>query len=127
MFSCTRHETHAFREGKAIGAVRRYDGPEGCPHEAGAEIMLSSKFIPGNPAGQEVVFAKAKVVSVRPGTVMQFRKDKMLAEQDGFGSSPSWHGHLVNILYKGIRDDAKVYHVTFRIEEMVDQLAEASV
>jgi len=49
--------------------------------------------------------------------VAQFRKDKMLPQQDGFANGAVWHGHLAQ-LYKGIKDDESVFHITFRIDEV---------
>lgn len=114
MFSCTRHETVAIRQGRSTGAVRRYLGE--CPHKPSSMIKLSSKYVDG-ANGREIVFATATVVSVRPGTVGQFRKDKALAEKDGFESGPAWYTHLKRFLYKDARDGEKVYHVSFKIEE----------
>ena len=116
MFSCTRTETGFVMNGKTAGAVRRY--PEGdCPHAPGGQIIFSSKYLPWVPGNKSIVFAKGTIVSVRPGTVERFRKDNRLAEQDGFANAAVWHGHL-NQLYKGIKDDEFVYHITFRVDEV---------
>lgn len=114
MFQCTRTETRLFMEGKSGGVVRKYGGD--CPHKAGNDIVLTSKYLPWTgDDGKSVPFAKGVIVSVRPGTVARFRKDKMIAQTDGFGSPPAWHGHL-NMLYQGIRDDESVHHITIRID-----------
>jgi len=109
-------ETGLILEGKASGVVRRYG--ESCPHEPGNEIVFTSKYLAGTKdPTQEVPFAKGQVVSVRPGTVGQFRKDKMLAEKDGYANGNVWYGHMSQ-LYKGISDDTQVHHVSFRIVEL---------
>jgi len=116
MFSCSRTETKLINEGRCCGVVRRYP-PNECPHKPGSLLQFSSSFLPEMPPSDntQVVFATATIVSVRPGTVASFRKDDMLARQDGFENGPVWHGHL-NQYYKGIPDDASVYHITFRID-----------
>jgi len=118
MFSCTRTETRLIVEGKCAGVVRRYERGA-CPHAVGSQIVFSSKFLPWLPHDDDrsIPFAQGTIVSVRPGTVGQFRKDQRLAETDGFANGPVWHGHL-NQLYKGIGDDASVYHITFKLEEI---------
>jgi hypothetical protein len=103
-------------EGKACGVVRKcLEGK--CPHKAGSKIVFTTKFLPWMDGDQSVPFAKATVVSVRPGTVGGFRRDRMLAGQDGFANGEVWHGHL-NQFYGGICNSDSVYHITFRIDEI---------
>jgi|GEM_PF-5551904 len=117
MFSCTRTETRLIMEGKCAGIVRRY--PKGtCPHSANGELVFTSKFLPWTPDdGKPIPFGKATVVSVRPGTVAQFRKDKRLPITDGFANGEVWFGHLSQF-YGGISDDESVCHITFRVNEI---------
>lgn len=117
MFSCTRTETRLIMESKAAGVVRRY--PVGkCPHKPGSQLVFTSPFFPGKE-GKEFPFARATITSVRPGTVKQFRKDKMLPRMDGFANGAVWEGHLQQF-YHGIGDDASVYHVSFKIDNIDD-------
>jgi hypothetical protein len=97
--------------------VRKYDPKAGCPHKTGAEIVLTSKFMPGLE-GQSVPFARAQVINVRPGTAAQFRKDDSIAQMDGFENAQSWWGYFSTQMYKGIGDDEQVHHIRFHIIEM---------
>jgi len=120
MLTCTMTETKLIMEGKTAGIVRRYDGA--CPHEVGSQLVFASEYLPWAPRGEDgkrkaVPFARGTIVSLRPGSVGQFRKDKMLAETDGYANPNVWHGHLRQF-YKGIPDDANVFHITFRLEEV---------
>jgi hypothetical protein len=116
MFSCNKHETRCFLEGRATGVVRRYSEEHGCPHEPGSEIVLTSQFLDGK--GTAIPFAKATVVSVRPGTIAQFERDSGIARMDGFGAGKEWKSWAKKMLYPGIHDDAKVYHLKLRITEL---------
>ena len=97
MFSCTKTEARRIAEGKAVGVTRRYEHGD-CPHKVGNDIVFTGNFFRGYE-GQQVPFARGKIVSVRPGTVGQFRNDEMLAYQDGFSTSPEWHGHINLFLF----------------------------
>jgi len=116
MFSCNRHETRCFLEGRATGAVRRYSEDHGCPHEPGSEIVLTSPFLDGK--GTHIPFAKAVVISVRPGTLAQFARDEGIARMDGFRVAKEWESWVKKILYPGIHDDAKVYHLKLRLSDV---------
>jgi len=119
MFPCTRNETRLIMEDKACGVVRPY--PDGaCPHRVGSELVFTSKFLPWmGDSDQSVPFAKATIVSVRPGTIGAFRKDDQLAERDGFANGEVWLGHLRQIPgYEDIGDDVSAYHITFRLIEV---------
>ena len=117
MFSCNRHETRRMLEGRAVGAVRKYDSAEGCPHKSGAEIVLTSRFMPGFE-GQAVPFARAQVVTVRPGTAAQFRKDDHIGQMDGYENAAAWWAYFSGHMYRGVKDSEKLYHVQFRIIQM---------
>jgi len=116
MFSCNRWETKQIMEGKACGVVRQYG--ESCPHLVGGEIVLTSAFL--DKSGREIPFAKAQVVSVRPGLAGEFRRDKMLVETDGYSNGEHWHGQM-RIMFGGIKDTDQLWHLTFRITEMDKQ------
>ena len=120
MFFCTRRETKLIMEGRSCGFVRRYSPPEGCPHKSNSQIVFTSKYLPWTPDdGKSIPFAKATVVSVRPGTVGSFRRDNRQAGDDGFANGEVWVGHLRQIRgYEDIDDAAPVYHVKFRIDEI---------
>ena len=118
MFSCTRKETQLIMQGQSCGVVRRYSD-EGCPHEPGGEIVFTSQYLPwtcDNPS--PVPFAKATVVSVRPGSVKKFKRDNEMAKRDGFANALDWYTHFSMMVYKGIGDDTPVHHVTFRLLEV---------
>jgi hypothetical protein len=117
MFSCNRYETRKILEGRATGAVRKYDPETGCPHKAKAEIVLTSRYMPGFE-GQAIPFARAQVVSVRPGTAAQFRKDDMIGQMDGYGNAAAWWAYFSNEMYRGVKDDEQLHHIKFRIIEM---------
>lgn len=118
MLGCTQYEARAIMDGRAVGIVRKYDTKMGCPHAPNSQIVLTLEGNDNDGKKRQVAFAKATVISVRPGTVGRFRKDKMLAQQDGFDNEVAWYTHFSNMLYKGIGDDVKVHHITFRIEKM---------
>jgi hypothetical protein len=104
-------------EGKTAGVVRRYD-VDSCPHQPKGQLVFTSRYLPWmGDDPKEIPFARATITSVRPGTVGAFRKDKMIAEQDGFENPAVWHGHL-NQLYRGIADNVSVFHISFKIEEV---------
>ena len=117
MFSCNRNETRRILEGKAVGAVRKYDPKVGCPHKPGSELILTSKFMPGFE-GQSVPFAKAEITSVRPGTAAQFRKDDHIGQMDGYKNAAAWWAYFSGQMYAGIKDSEPLHHVQFRILEM---------
>lgn len=117
MFSCNNHETRRIQEGRAVGVVRRYDPKGGCPHKPGAEIVLTSRFMAGFE-NQAVPFAKAQVVSVRPGTAAQFRKDDHIGQMDGYDNAAAWWTYFSTNIEKGIKDGELLHHIQFRILEM---------
>ena len=117
MFSCNRHETRLIMEGHLTGAVRRYDNKMGCPHRPGAELVFTSPYMPGFE-GQEVIIAKGRCMSVRPGTVAEFRKNDNIAHMDGFDNAISWHTHFSSQMYKGIRDTEPVFHLQVKVDEI---------
>lgn len=117
MFSCTSRETRMAIEGKMAGAVRKYG--KKCPHKSGGMMTLTSKYLRG-VGGKETPFATVVITSVRPGTVGQFRNDKQLPLTDGFANGVTWHTHL-SMIYRGIKDDEPVHHITFRIKEVEEQ------
>lgn len=114
MFSLSRHETKLVMSGKATGAARVYSD---CPHKPGNEIYLSSRTIDASGARRSITFAKAQIISVRPGTVGQFRRDPMIAEMDGYANGESWRAQL-GVRYKGIKDTDNITHIKFRILQM---------
>jgi len=120
MFRLTRNETKLIQEGGARSVTRRY--PSGCPHQVGAQIILSSEYA-DPPATDEVPFAVATIVSVRPITVGAMRRTPELCQMDGFGSPAEWHGHLLR-LYPGLSDDAQLYRLQLRVDEMDKHIAE---
>lgn len=117
MFSCNRYETRKILENKAVGVVRKYDPKMGCPHTIGSEIVLVSKFMPGFE-GQSVPFAKAQIVSVRPGTAAQFRKDDHVGQMDGYSNAAAWWGYFSGQMYKGTKDSELLHHIQFRVTEV---------
>lgn len=121
MFALNRFETKQIMSGRAGGCARKY-GDE-CPHKPGDEIVLSSRFL--SPADNSIPFAKAQVVSVRPGTVAEFRRNPMIAEMDGYPNGEVWFGQM-NVMYKGLKEDEKMHHIKFRILE-IDKDAGRSV
>ena len=116
MFACNRLETKLIMGGEATGVCRKYG--DSCPHVPGAEIVLTSKFL--DNSGRNIHFAKATIISVRPGTVGQFRRDKRQAKRDGYANGEHWHGNLSQ-MYKGMRDTDKMYHLTFQITQIDKQ------
>ncbi|MBN2258209.1 MAG: hypothetical protein JW704_10345 [Anaerolineaceae bacterium] len=116
MFSCNRLETQLIMEGRASGVARKYG--KDCPHVVGAELVLTSDTLDGS--GRHIPFARATVTSVRPGTVGQFRKDKIQAEKDGYQSGEHWYGNLRQ-MYRGLNDTDKMHHISFLIIEIDKQ------
>ena len=117
MFSCNRYETRRILEGRAVGAVRKYDPRMGCPHKTKAEIVLTSRFMPGLE-GQSIPFSMAEITSVRPGTAAQFRKDDHIGQMDGYDNAAAWWTYFSNEMYRGIKDEEPLHHIQFRIIEM---------
>jgi hypothetical protein len=116
MFDLNRFETKQIMEGRATGCTRKYG--DVCPHVPGAEIIFTSKFL--DLSGKSVPFARAQVVSVRPGTVGEFRRDSMIAEIDGYPNGEVWYGQM-GVMYKGVKDTDKMHHIKFRIIEIDKQ------
>lgn len=114
MFACTRVETQRIMNGAATGVTRRYEAGQ-CPHKTGSQLVFTTEYMSGD--GVPATFATATIVSVRPSTVGELARDKMTVMKDGFSTGPEWKGHL-NQLYRGIKDDDTVCHVSFRIDEM---------
>lgn len=118
MFHCTGFETRQIMAGKATGVVRRYD--KQCPHEVGAEIVFTSKMIDRQApetGPREIPFARVTVVSVRPGSVREFRDDLMIAEMDGHANGNTWFEHHRKF-YGSIKDTDKLFHIKFKVIEM---------
>lgn len=115
MFSCNRHETRLLMENHLAGVVRRYSKDVGCPHVPGAQMVFTSRYMRGFE-GQDVVVAKGRCVSVRPGTVGEFRKNDSIAHMDGFDNGVSWHTYFTTQMYKGIRDTEPVFHIQVKID-----------
>lgn len=113
MFELNRFETKQVMEGSASGCARKY-GNE-CPHKPGSEIVLTSRFL--DSSGRSIPFAKANVVSVRPGTVGEFRRDPMIAEMDGYPNGEVWFGQLSQ-MYRGMKDSEKIFHIRFMITDI---------
>lgn len=127
MFSCSRFETKQIQEGRATVITRRYDPTMGCPHEVGKQITLSSAYLDSHP-GQEMPFAVATVVSIRPCNARELREDdlpgmKGAPRTDGFPNGEAWFAHL-GIMYPGIGDDVPLHRIQFRIDDMEKDLAE---
>jgi hypothetical protein len=116
MLELNRWETKQVMSGRATGIVRKYDG--GCPHSPGGELILTSKYL--DSKSRNIPFAKAQVVTVRPGTVGQFRRDPMIAEMDGYANGEVWFGQM-GVMYRGIKNEEQVYHIKFRITEIDKQ------
>ena len=117
MFTCNRFETKQIMEGKASGATRVYDK---CPHVVGATIILTSKYIDQSGQGRAIPFAKATIVSIRPGTVGQFRRDNEQAKRDGYGNGNHWLGQMQQ-MYRGLRETDPMDHISFKITEIDKQ------
>lgn len=115
MFSLTRRETGRVMSGLASGCARKYDG--GCPHKPGGEIVLTSKYIDASGQGRSIPFAKVEVVSVRPGTVGEFRMDPVIAEIDGYENGEVWFGQMSQ-LYRGLKNTDEIYHIKWRVLEI---------
>lgn len=114
MFACNRHETRMFMEGKATGVVRKYG--DTCPHMVGDVIALTSQYL--DESKRNIPFCKATIISIRPGTIGQFRGDPMIAEMDGYANGNVWLGQM-NQIYGGIlTNDDKVFHLKLRLEEI---------
>jgi len=116
MFSCNRYETKVIMDGKSSGMVRQYG--DICPHEVGAEIVLTSSYLTQD--GKALPFARATVTSVRPGSVGEFRRDPMLYETDGYKNGEHWFGNMSQ-MYRGIKDTDKMFHISFRLIEIDKQ------
>jgi len=112
MFNCNRVETSRLMDGQATGVARVYDE---CPHVVGGEIVLTSKFL--DDSGRSIPFAKATIVSVRPGTFGEFRHDSMIPEMDGYANGEEWAGHMRR-WYPAIGDSVKMFHLKLRVFEM---------
>ena len=112
MFALTRHETKQIMAGQAGGVARIYDV---CPHEIGMQMHMTSKFL--DQSGRSIPFVKVQIVSLRPGTCGQFRKDQQQAKTDGYENAAMWHGQM-NVMYQGIKDSAKMTHIKFRVLEL---------
>ncbi len=117
MFSCNRHETNLIMQGKLGGAVRRYDKKMGCPHRAGADILITSKFTRENP-GTDTPIAEGQIVSVRPGSVGDFRRNDTVAQIDGFPNAVAWHTYFSRHVYPGIKDTEPVHHIQMRVTKI---------
>lgn len=109
MLTCNQYETKLIMDGSCDGIVRRY--PDGCPHSVKSEIVLTSKYLDGV---RNIPFARATITSIKPGTVAQFRRDNEQAKKDGYKSASHWFGNI-NRMYKGLRDDDSLHHLSFRI------------
>lgn len=114
MFACNRHETRVFMEGKAVGVVRKYG--DTCPHTVGEEIALTSQYL--DDSKRNIPFCKGTIVSIRPGTVGQFKGDPMIAEMDGYPNGRVWFAQLNQMYGNILTDDDKVFHLKLRLEEM---------
>lgn len=104
--------------GMATGCTRKYG--DNCPHRPGAEIVFTSKSMDLTGGDRSIPFARAQVVTVRPGTVGEFRRDPMIAEMDGYENGEVWYGQM-KVLYGGLRDSEKMHHIKFRIIEIDKQ------
>lgn len=121
MLYCTGYETRKIMDGSAAGLVRMGE----CPYLPGDEIVLTSDAIDkdnGDGKSRHIPFAKAQVISVRPGTVRQFKQDKMTMSMDGYENGNVWVQHHRSNLYKSMKDTDKVHHVKFRITQ-IDKMA----
>lgn len=118
MLSVTRHELAKLLSGEADGVTREYPGPGGCPHKPGDKMILSSRASdPENK--QEMPFAGATVMTVRPCTIGERRKDNRLAKLDGFSGGEDWYMHFSKILYRRDFDPSQMTHrLQLRIEKM---------
>jgi hypothetical protein len=119
MFALTRLETQKIMQGLATGCIRNYGGD--CPHEVGNEIVLTSMYLDTTGADRQIPFARAQVVSVRPGTAGEFRRDPIVAEMDGFENGEVLFGHL-NQMYRGVKETDRLHHIKFRVIE-IDKMA----
>ncbi len=117
MFNCNRHETRLINGGTLHGVIRRYANDVGCPHDPGGEIIFTSKFLRKHE-GKEVPFAKGTVVSVRPGTVGEFRRSDVIAQMGGYANGVAWHTYFATQQYPGIRDDERVYNIQVRVTDV---------
>lgn len=116
MFACSRFETGVIMNGKACGVIRRYDS---CPYSIGDQIVFTSKFLDNE---RNIPFAKATIVSIRPGTLRELSRDDRIVEYDGYSNGTVLEGYLSKFYGGTLNSDSKVYHLKFRIDEM-DKLA----
>lgn len=113
MFACTRLETKMVMEGRASGVVRKYG--DSCPHFRGEKIVLTSKFL--DLSGRSIPFAKVEVMTVRPGSIGEFRRDPFISQIDGYDNGEHWMGQM-RMLYPGTNEDEKVFHIKFNVVEL---------
>jgi len=117
MFSVTTYELKRLRSGEADGCTRRY--PSGCPHKIHDQIPLVEE----QKKGSQNPFCIAVLMSVRPGTVGERRRDtaeaRRLALADGFENPAAWYEHF-RMMYgaSGIKEDTQVFRLQFHIKEM---------
>ncbi|MFA5213343.1 MAG: hypothetical protein WC406_08420 [Methanoregula sp.] len=122
MFSCTLNETKLIQEGKALSVTRPC--PAGHPYTVGGKLLFTSEFVAHT--GKETPFAVGTIISVRPITVGEMRRDKRLCQMDGFSGPPEWYGHLRQ-RYKTLRDEDKLVRLQFKLEEMDKDVANRAV
>ena len=87
-------------EGKASGLTRKYHGQ--CPHQVRGELILTSRFLELDEE-RPIPFAKATIISVRPGTVGEFRRNNVQAQKDGYDNGNHWLGNM-SMMYRGLKD-----------------------
>ncbi len=118
MFSCSRNETQLIQDGIATSVTRQY--PAGHPHKVGAQIIFTSSHV--SHGDGEVPFAVGRIISIRPSSVAEMRRDERLCRMDGFRSCAEWFGHFKK-RYPVFSDDTPVVRLQFKIEEMDKDVA----
>jgi hypothetical protein len=120
MLSCSRNETKLIQNGKATSLTRLWADPS--PYVVGNPVVLTSRYV-GVPEEGEIPFAIATIVSIRPVTVGEMRRDARLCQMDGFRNPAEWLGHL-QTRYRGIADSARLVRLQLRIDEMDKDVAD---
>lgn len=113
MLSVTGFETGKLMSGEAEGITRLFH--DDCPFERNQEEMLTSRFIKVN--GQETVFAKVRIKSIRPSTFDERCRNNRLAKLDGFPNAYAWRDHF-ELKYGDQRPSQVVHRLQLIVDEM---------
>jgi len=112
--TCSQMELSKIVDGSSDGVTRMY--PTGCPHDVGAEIILTSRFLVGH-RDEDLPFARATIKSIRPATVDERERDDKLAKMDGFVSGREWAIYFRQ-MYGPVAGRQECFRLQLRIDKM---------